>query len=457
MADLHGGSPDLEVASVHLRRRGVALWLLTLLTLLALVPAPAEAVAAGQNRVYILRMDQFQEIGPWIAQRTERVFDEAEKDPNAVAVAMVIDTPGGLLVSSIRMKQRILASKLRSIALVQDHAWSAGALIATAAEKLYMSPGSSIGAAEPRVAGSKEAADYKTVSAVVGDFVSTAKARGRDPQVAQAFVDRTAKIPGQTTELLTLSYQDAVDKKYADGVAGSLDEALKQAGITNYQLVEAPMTLSDQVGRFLTTPWVATLLLVVGVAGLGIEFMKPGVTVPGLLGVISLGLFFAGNVLVGTANWLELGLALIGVLLLVVEAFVPGFGIFGLGGVAAIAASIFLAVPSTDLAIRYLAFTAVAFMVVLFALIRTIGRQGLGKHLTLEAVGKGWVPSRSDYSNLIGREGKALTVLRPAGTAQFGDQKLDVVTEGDYVDHGAVVVVLRVEGTRVVVRVKENG
>lgn len=442
---------------MHLKRRGFALGLLTLLTLLALVPAPAQAAAAGQNSVYVLRLDEFQEIGPWVARLTERVFDEAEQDPSAVAVAIVIDTPGGLLVSSIRMKQRILASKLRSVALVQDHAWSAGALIATAAEKLYMNPGSSIGAAEPRAAGSNESADYKTVSAVVAEFTATATARGRDAKIAQAFVDRTAKIPGQTTELLTLSYQEAVDKKYADGVAGSLDEALKQAGITDYQLVETPMTLSDRAGRFLTTPWVATLLLVVGVAGLGIEFMKPGVTVPGLLGIISLGLFFAGNVLVGTANWLELGLALIGVLLLVVEAFVPGFGIFGIGGVAAMAASIFLAVPETDLAIRYLAFTAVAFLVVLFALVRTISRQGLGKALTLEAAGKGWVPSRADYSSLLGQEGKALTVLRPAGMAQFGAEKLDVVTEGDYVDTGSAVVVLRVEGTRVVVRVKGNG
>lgn len=217
----------------------------------------------------------------------------------------------------------------------------------------------------------------------------------------------------------------------------------------------APMTFSQQAGRFLTIPWVAALLLVVGVIALGVEAMKPGVTFPGLLGITSLGLFFLGHVLVGTAGWLEVILAIIGVLLIVVEVFVPG-GVFGIAGAVAVAASVFLAVPTPEQAAAYLLAAALAFLVVLFVLIRTIGKRGLGRFLTLEKSAQGWVPPRTDLTTLLGQEGKSLTVLRPAGTAQFGNLKVDVVTEGEFLPAGVSVTVIQVEGTRVVVRQTES-
>jgi len=416
---------------------------------------PAHGAAAGPNRVYVVHVDEMQSIDPTLARITRRTIAEARQDPQAVAVAFVINTPGGDLQSAVHMKDAILSAPVKTVAFVSGRAWSAGALIATSAEALYMQPGSTIGAAEPRVLGSNEPADYKTLSAVISEFRAAAKARGRDPELAQAMVDKNAKLPGQTTELLDMTSTDAVARGYADGEASSLEEALRLEGITDYTLVAAEMTFSDRVGRFLTTPWVAILLLVTGVIAIGMEFMKPGLTVPGLVGIICLGLFFLGNMLVGTAGWLELALALIGILLLIIEAFVPGFGIFGVAGVVAVAASIFLAVPTPEQAITYLVWTAAAFIVALFFIVRAIGRRGLGRALTLEKSGRDWTPPRKDLESLVGQEGKSLTVLRPAGTAQFGDLKVDVVTEGEFVPAGATVKVIRVEGTRVVVRQTE--
>lgn len=431
-------------------RRRFALLFLVMLSVLSLLPGVAGA--AGQQKVYVLRIDQWQEIGPVTAQVTKRVFAEAEADPEAVAVAIVLDTPGGLVQSALEMKKTILGSKLKSVAFVNDNAISAGALIGTASEKLYMSRGSLIGAALPVDGVTREQADAKTLSVVVDAFESAAVARGRDKAIARAMVDPSAKLSWQGVAPLTLDYQEAIERKYADGEAKDLMDALKLAGITDPQLVEFEMTFSEQVGRFLTLPWVATALLVIGIIAIGVEFMKPGVTLPGMIGLVSLGLFFLGNVLVGTAGWLELSLALIGVLMLVIEAFVPGFGVFGVGGVVAVAASIFLAVPSRDLAVRYLMFASLAFVVALFGIIRAISKRGLGKALTLESQAKGWVPARVDLAYLVGHKGKALTVLRPAGMAQFGDTKVDVVTEGDFVSAGTEVTVIRVDGARVVVR-----
>ncbi len=417
-----------------------------------LVGVAGAAGSAASNRVYVLHVDESQEIDPSMAQITERVFSAAEADPRAVAVALVINTPGGLVTSALDMKQRILKSKLHTVALVTDKALSAGALIATAAEKLYMEPGSVIGAAEPRLQGTTQPADYKTLSAVAGEFASTAQARGRNPAIAVAMVDKRTPIPGQQGELLTMSFEDAIAKRYADGQAGGLDQALELAGIKDYEKVETTLSTSDHLGRILTRPWVATLLLVVGVIAIGLEFIKPGVTLPGLIGILSLGLFFLGNVLAGTAGWVEIVLALLGVLLLIIEAFIPGFGVFGLGGIGAIAASIFLAVPTTQLAVRYLTWMSVAFVVALFFMVRAISERGLGKALTLSRDERGFVPARADLSGYVGREGKALTTLRPAGTAQFGDDRADVVTEGEFVTAGTPVKVMRVDGARITVR-----
>lgn len=431
-------------------QRFVTALILSLFTLLSFLPGMAEA--AGKPKVYVVYVDGFQQIDPYVAQLIKRAFAEAEADPDGKAVAIVMDTPGGYVQSAMDIQTVMLTSKLTSIVYVTHSAISAGALVGTAAEKLYMHPGSSIGAAEPRVLGSDQPADPKILSSVVQAARSAAQARNRDEDIARAMVDRNARLPWQKDELLSLTAKDAVDRKFADGIVDSLDEAIKRAGFAEYQAVEVVPTFSEQVGRFLTTPWVAILLLVVGVIAIGAEFAKPGLTFPGLIGVLCLGLFFMGNVLVGTAGWLELSLAVIGVLLLIVEAFVPGFGIFGAGGVIAVGASIFLSVPTPELATKYLLFTAVAFMVALFAIIRAISKRGLGKALTLEKDAQGWVPHRADLVGLVGLEGKTITTLRPAGTALIGSDKVDVVTEGDFLPPGTKVKVLRVDGTRVVVR-----
>ncbi len=437
-------------------RQRSALWRAAVLLLglaLLLAGAPGARAADGAGKVYVLRIDNGQVIDPGLAQFADRLFNEALADPDTAGIAVVLDTPGGYVESAARIKDRLLAvpEGIKTIAYVENDAISAGALIATAAEYLYMHPGSVIGAAEPRT-GTGQPADYKALSVVVNYFTSAAIARNRDPDVARAFVDKDHPIPGQTDVLLALPYQQAVDIGYANGIAESLNDAIRQAGIAQFQLVEPAWTFSEQVGRFLTTPWVAILLLVAGVIAFGIEFTQPGLTGPAAVGIICLTLFFLGNALVGTAGWVEIALAVSGLVLMGVELFTPGFGIFGVAGIAAFGAAIFLAAPSAGLAWRYLTWTTIASAVVLFAVIRAISRRGLGKMLTLKDTAKEWSAHGEDRSRLVGREGVSLTVLRPAGTAVFDDKRLDVVTEGEFLPAGVPVKIVRVEGTRIVVR-----
>lgn len=428
-------------------RNKLARMTLLILALFMLLVSPA---AAAVSKVYVLNLNHFQPVDPTMAIQVERAVRTAEAD--GAALVILLDTPGGLVQSAFAIKQSLLQSKVPTIALVEGNALSAGALIATSAEKLYMARGSTIGAAEPRTEGSTEKADYKVVDSVVTNFRAAATARGRDAAIAAAMVDTEARLSWQQGKLLVLTDTEAVERKYADGQAQSIAEALDLAGIKNYELHTLQATSSDLAGRVLTTPWVAILLLVVGVIAIGVEFTKPGLTLPAVIGVTALGLFFAGNFLVGTANWVDLALAVIGAVLLIVEMFIPGFGIFGFAGLGMLALSIFLAVPDQKNALSYMIWTAVAGSVAFAMIARQFSRRGLGKWLTLEQTAKGWEEARPDLSGLVGQTGEALTALRPAGTAQFGEQRVEVMTEGEFVAPGTKVRVLAVEGARVTVR-----
>lgn len=434
-----------------MRMRLARFTLLLLALFIFLIPA---AGAGTPNKVYVLSLNHFQTVDPTMAMQVERAIKTAEADSRTGALLIVLDTPGGLVQSAFQIKDALLKTKVKTVVWVEGNALSAGALIATSAEQLYMAPGSAIGAAEPRLEGTTEKADYKTVDSVVANFRAAAQHRGRDAEIAAAMVDTGARLPWQQGKLLLLTDSEAVQHHYADGQAKSIDEALHLAGLPDYELDQQTLlpTTSDLAGRVLTTPWVAILLLVVGVVAIGLEFMKPGLTVPGAVGVTALGLFFAGNFLVGTAGWLEVALAVIGVILLVVEMFIPGFGVFGFSGLGALGLSIFLSVPDPRNAVTYMLWTALAGTVAFALIARRFSRKGLGKWLTLEQSAQGWQKATPDLKGLLGQEGEALSPLRPAGTARFGEQRVEVVTEGDFVTAGSRVKVIQVQGARVIVR-----
>lgn len=428
------------------RNRLARLTLLLLALFLLLIPP---ASAAGAAQVYVLNLNHFQEVDQTMAIQVERAVQTVEA--NGDALLIVLDTPGGLVQSAFKIKDTLLKSTKPTIVWVEGNARSAGALIGTSAEKLYMAKGSTIGAAEPRPEGTTQKADYKTVDAVVTNFRSAAQARGRDASIAAAMVDTDARLSWQQGKLLVLTDTEAVEHHYADGQAQSIDDALKLAGFNAYTLETIKPTTSDVAGRVLTTPWVAILLLVVGVVAIGLEFAKPGVTLPAAVGVTALGLFFAGNFLVGTAGWVEVALAVIGFILLMVEMFIPGFGVFGFGGLAALGASIFMAVPDPRNAITYMLWTALAGTAAFAVIARRFSQRGLGKWLTLEQA----VPEATAGPNLeglVGQTGEVLTALRPVGTAQIGEQRVEVQTDGEFLLAGAKVAVVRVQGARVIVR-----
>lgn len=445
---------------------------LVLVALTALGPGVASAQDAGS--VWILPIDT--EITPATAQFVAaRVARANEVGP--LALLLRIDTPGGRVDSMQRIVDSLMNEARVPVLAVVENAFSAGALIAMSAEQLAMLPGSSIGAALPIAVGvgGVTPVDEKFTSAVRGQFRSVAQARGRDPRVAEAMVDPAIDIPGLAGagELVTLSADEAVERDIADTVARDVQDALRSFGYGGVGTVVLERNLTERIGTWLAGPVIAGILLVLGIGGLVLEFFTPGFGIPGAVGVIALALFATTAFVATPAGTVDLLLILAGVLLLAMEAFVvPGFGVAGVLGLAAIVAAV-IRIFQND-AISVLATTAIGGGVLLGLLLWLLPSSRVGKLFTLtdriggsvagagSAAGGGFVEPDvaklvGDRSDLAGRTGLALSDLRPAGVARFDDERVDVVSEGDFISAGSRIRVLRTEGSRVTVREVDPG
>ncbi len=483
------GLPD------RFRGRGSAGLLVALLCCVApllLVGEPAHATAHDRP-IYVIPITGTIDLG--LAPYLERVLDQADADA-AAAVLLEIDTPGGRLDAVLQMQDALLDSRVRTIAFVDRTAFSAGALIALAAEEIYMTPGAVMGAATPVEGGTGETSSEKVVSAVRTTFKATAEVRGRDPRVAEAMVDPTVAIDGLVEEgqLLTLTTTEALAWGYADGVVANRAELLTAAGLAAAPAIETSPSLAERVVRFLTDPVVASLLITVALLLIVGDFFVEGFGLVGVAGFALLATFFWGHFLAGLAGWEDATLVVLGLVLIAVELFVvPGFGIPGVLGLAALLGGLFFALLGRDIqtpeGIERAGFTVVtAFLASLLGIIALLvflprGNRLGGLVLRADVASgtdpggrapHGWLrwfgtpsslstdrpPERPENvlvdpahnRSLVGATGVALSDLRPSGVAEIGGSRIDVVTGGDYIRAGDAIEVTADERYRRVVK-----
>jgi membrane-bound serine protease (ClpP class) len=428
----------------------------------ALAAAALAATAAAQGGTRpVYRIPITGEITPGLVPFVERSLREAEA-AGARAAVLDLDTPGGLVDPAEQIADAVSDAKVPVYAFVNRRALSAGALIALATRGIYMRPGSSLGAATPVGAGGEKLPE-KYVSAIRSEFRALAEARGLDPRIAEAMVDEDVAVEGVDAagKLLTLSTADAVRVGYAREVADW--EAMRAAvGAPAAPVVAASPNWAERLVRFLTSPLVAPFLLSFGFLGLIVELKTPTFGLAGIAGVVSLALFFGSHMIVGLAGWEAVALLGLGIVLLLVEAFVlPGFGVAGVLGIASVALGIVLAMlgarpTSGDVlkALSILCSSLVMVGVAAWAVLQRLPEDRRGRALVFQGgLGRaqGYIAA-APRAELEGAEGVALTDLRPAGTARFGQEQLDVVAESGWVSAGTPVRVVRSEGYRHVVR-----
>lgn len=360
-------------------RRGVALLALLMGAALAANGTASALTPAASGAIHVIPIDGEIDLG--LAPFLARALDDAA-EAEAAAVVLDIDTPGGRLDAVLQMRDVLLGARVPTIAFVDRTAFSAGALIALAAEEIHFAPGGVMGAATP-VDLTGIPAEEKVISAVRSTFRSTAEARGRDPVVAEAMVDPDVVVDMLVGrgELLTLTASEAERVGYADGVAGDVDGLLVALGLDGREVVEAAIAPAERLVRLITNPIIASLLIAAGILLLVGDLLSGGVGVAAGVGAASLGLFFWGHLLAGLSGWEDVALVVLGVGLILVEVFVvPGFGVPGVLGLGALIGGSFLAmvgrdfdVVGTEQLVRAAATVGIAFVLIVIGLFAVIG------------------------------------------------------------------------------------
>ncbi|KUG02474.1 hypothetical protein ASZ90_020106 [hydrocarbon metagenome] len=316
---------------------------------ISLFSHPWAAVAEQQPVVYSMRVEDTVTAGT--AEYLLRGINEAESY-GAQAVIIFLNTPGGLVTATLDIIQGIDAAEIPVITYVTPRggiAASAGTFILISGHYAAMSPGTTCGAAMPVSVGAigekTEVADQKTINFLAGHMKSIAREKGRPADIAEKFV----------TENLTLTAEEALDQGVIDLIADDTLEMLNKLNGTaveirrgtiildtsNVRVEEIPMNVNEKLINILSDPALAALFIMLGIYGLIIGFSSPGYFLPEVAGSIFLimGLYGVGLFQVNIAAVL---LLVLGMGLLVAEAFTPTHGILGTGGVIGLVLGILL-------------------------------------------------------------------------------------------------------------------
>jgi len=438
-----------------------------------------------------------------------------------------IGTYGGLLNSAdVISKYLILeiGKKAHTVAYITTEAISAGAMISVSCQDIIMLENTTIGDCAPIALGSKlEGVEReKAESFTRVAFVRAAEANGYPQALLRAMVtmqievyrvkniktgeyeflekDRLPKDANEydldnkelivkDDELLTLTASQACEYGIARAQvkdrAGMLGFLAKRDGVT---FVGEPMVLkttwSEEMVRWLNSPVAMAVLVMLALLGVYIEFNTPGVGLPGLVAVICFAIIIGSKYLVGLANWVEVALFVVGMLLLMVEIFVlPGFGIAGFLGITCILVGLFgmliknppdkLPWPQDafawydftwgvlSLAGGFIGFVVLAWLLAKYVpkidflsgliLVPTAAKPGSQMQVSMRRP-----PESETIGVKVGDKGEVVSILRPTGKAKFGDAIVDVVAVGEFLVKGTKIEIIEIHGNRVVVRAVEE-
>jgi membrane-bound serine protease (ClpP class) len=427
----------------------------TLLALLLAAPAGAD-VPAGTAALARIVIDG--SINPAVAGFVHESIARAAGE-GAPALLIELDTPGGLLPSMQAIVKDILAAPLPVIVYVAPSgagAGSAGVFITLAAHVAAMAPGTSIGAAHP-VGGAGE--DIKgTLGRKIVNFTASfsqaiAHKRGRNVQWAARAVRKSVSVTAD--EAARLNVVDFVAKDVDDLVARADGRTVEVAGEArklalgkvvrggdgHVRVRTYEMRLAQRVLNVIADPRIASLLMMAGLLGLYIEFTHPGIAFPGVAGAICLILALAAlHVL--PVNTSALALLLLGVALLVTEAFLPTFGVVGAGGLIAFV-----------LGALFLFDAAETGVVVPKSLVLGVGGTAGGIMLVVATLVARSQRARASQGaeGMIGAIGVARGRLAPVGPVLVRGEYWTAESD-EVVDAGAGVEVTAVDGLRLRVR-----
>ncbi len=478
---------------------------LRVLAILCFFTVAMSASSAVEEKQKIFVIPVSGEVDPGMAAFLERSLKQYAKDPSALVV-IEMDTFGGRVDSALEIVDHLTnIPQTKVISYVTKKAISAGALIALAANELTMKHNTLIGDCAPIMMSSEgpKMLGEKMQSPLRAQFRALAKRNGYPSLLAESMVSldmevyeieyadkklymdavdyadlsqtEKDKILSKKTivakgELLTMDNTEAQQLGFSKISSDNIDEMLTARGYSNYELIRIQESWSETFVRYVGS--IAQILMLIGLGALYLEYKSPGFGIFGIVGIICLGLVFLNQYMVGLANYTELLILIIGILLLAIEVFViPGFGIAGFTGLATIGIALILMMqdfvvpdPSLpwegDLMLENLVRVLVSFIAA-FILTLVMFRYVLPR---LSTVIKGpyldgtlknsRVMQAMEKGVKVGDVGRADTFLRPSGKIVIGEKLLDAVSAGEFIEKGTVVEIIKIDGNRIVVTTK---
>ena len=397
------------------------------------------------------------------AQRMVVLGLEKATEKDADYVLLDMNTYGGAVNAADSIRTAILRYEKPVIVYVNMQAASAGALISIACDSIYMRTGSSIGAATV-VDQTGGVMPDKYQSFMRGMMRSTAKATGRDPQVAESMVD--------TAGVLSLTPDEAVQVGYCEGIYDSEIEVAKAVTGGNPFIIrnmEEDLTLLDKLIQLLLNPLLRSIFMMMIVGGIFVEIRTPGIGLPLLTAIVGALFYFAPAYLGHLVSYWEILLFAIGLILIAAEIFVlPGFGVCGISGIIAVVVSlVFAMIDNAELfhwdgslnlqpVIMPLGIVILSSSVAIFGsvwIVRKLYATRSFDHIALRQSlisDDGFIGVVSGLESLIGEQVVVFTDMRPSGKVRTKDGHIyeAVLKFGGFASKGEILKVISSEQGR---------
>lgn len=463
-------------------------------------PGHSNLYAEEKIKVFIIPVSG--DVDPGMAAYIERALKGIKETKDSVIV-FEMDTFGGRVDSALQIVDHIInIPKSKTISYVTNKAISAGALIALASSELTMKSGTTIGDCAPIMISNEgpKMMGEKFQSPLRAKFRALAKKNNYPELLAESMVsmdkevfeiikngkksyieaqdyndlneDEKKQISSKKTavakgELLTMDDIEAIELGFSKISANSIKEMLEQRGYKNFELITIEESWSETFVRYIGS--ISSILMIIGFGALYVEYKSPGFGLPGLLGLLCLGLVFFNQYLVGLAGYTELLIFVLGVLLLAIEVFVlPGFGVAGITGLAIIGISMTLilqdfVIPDPSLPwegkllmgnlLQVLTSFIFAFLSSLIFFRYVIPHtSGIlqGPYLK-KTLADSHVNINKNKNILVGDSGVVDTFLRPSGKILIHQKVYDAISEGDFIEKGVVIKVVKKKNNQIIV------
>lgn len=472
----------------------------SLFILFFLTPSAFSETLNQSGKVYVVPVEG--EVGPGMSAFIKRAVADIPKTEETLIV-FEMDTFGGRVDSALQIVDTILnIPEAKTMAYVKTKAISAGALIALACNELYMKQNTTIGDCAP-ISYSQEGPKMlgeKFQSPLRAQFRALAKKNNYDENLSEAMVSvdleifkietdtgviylesteyddlseaEKKKIKSKKTivkkgELLTMNDSEAVELNFSKKSVSSIEDAVKHKGIQHYELIAKDRNWTEILLSFIIS--ITPVLMMIGLAAVYTEIKAPGFGAPGAVGIICLSLAFGSQYAVGLANYTELLILILGVVLIGLEVFViPGFGIAGIAGFFFILTGMVLSLqdftlpkPSApwqyDLMVNNITivagsllfsfFAAMAMLRYVFPKVATGNR---GPYLTA-TLKNSHADSSETLRAHVGDTGIAASYLRPSGKMKKGNDIFDVISEAEFIEEGSGIVIKEIRGNQIIV------